>query len=343
MTRSTELGAPDVGNGVRSPTARAPRGRVPDFFIVGHPKSGTTALYEMLRRHPQIYMPDLKEPRFFAGDLRARFLRRAPDPGQPPVYPETLDEYLSLFAAAKPEQRVGEASPSYLMSRIAAGQIAREQPAARIIAILREPASFLRSLQLELVQNHVETEKDFRRAMAKEYLPPIGEGTPNAAPATRQYSDRVCYVEQLRRFYDVFPAEQVLVLIYDDFRHDNEATVRRVLRFLDVDDTVSIQTVQANPAVHVRSLRLDRLVLSLYAERGPVARALKRTIKALTPSRWHGEGFYAVRRRLVYGAPRSPDETFMRELRSRFKPEVVALSEYLNRDLVTLWGYDRLG
>src|SRR2546430_16495977 len=83
--------------------------RLPDFFIVGHAKSGTTALYEMLRGHPQIFMPELKEPWFFASDMRPRF--------QPPragVLPQTLDEYRELFAAAQPGQRVGEASSSYL-------------------------------------------------------------------------------------------------------------------------------------------------------------------------------------------------------------------------------------
>ena len=90
---------------------------MPDFFIVGHPKSGTTALYEMLRRHPQIYMPDLKEPRFFASDLRVRFQRRAPDPSHPSALPQTFEEYLALFDAAGLDQRVGEASPLYLMSR----------------------------------------------------------------------------------------------------------------------------------------------------------------------------------------------------------------------------------
>jgi Sulfotransferase family len=315
------------------------RGRVPDFFVVGHPKSGTTALYEMLRRHPQIYMPELKEPRFFAGDLRARFQPRASARGRPPVFPETFDEYLSLFDAALPGQRVGEASPSYLMSSIAAQEIARAQPAARIVAILREPASFLRSLQLELVQNHIESERDFRKAMAKEALGALGEG-PNAAPAIRRYSDRVRYVEQLRRYHAAFPSEQVLVLIYDDFREDNEGTLRRVLRFLNVDDTVALETVRANPTVYVRSVRLDRVVRSLYAGRGPLARAVNRTIKALTPTGWRGERFQAIRRGLLYGTPRAPDEAFMRELRSRFKAEVLATSEYLGRDLVTLWGYD---
>ncbi|HEV3035153.1 MAG TPA: sulfotransferase, partial [Solirubrobacteraceae bacterium] len=61
------------------------RARVPDFFIVGHAKCGTTALYEMLRRHPEIFMPELKEPAFFASDVRRRVQRRAAGP-----LPQTL-------------------------------------------------------------------------------------------------------------------------------------------------------------------------------------------------------------------------------------------------------------
>src|SRR6266566_2098205 len=135
--------------------------RVPDFFIVGHAKSGTTAMYEMLRGHPQIFLPDGKEPWFFATDMRPRF-----QPAMAGRLPQTLDEYLALFAGAKPEQRVGEASSSYLWSATAASGIARVAPAARIIAILREPASFLCSLHLQLLRTHVEVKKDLRRALS---------------------------------------------------------------------------------------------------------------------------------------------------------------------------------
>src|SRR5262245_49697637 len=131
------------------PAPAQARMRIPDFYIVGHPKSGTTALYEMLRSHPQIYMSELKEPRYFASDLRSRF-----QPGGSDVFPQTLEQYAQLFAEAGPDQRVGDASPSYLRSRVAAEQIAAVRPDALIIAVLREPASFLRSLHLELVQNH---------------------------------------------------------------------------------------------------------------------------------------------------------------------------------------------
>jgi hypothetical protein len=321
MTASTETSA------VSSPS----RGRTPDFFIVGHPKCGTTALYEMLRAQPQIYMPALKETRFLARELH-------PGLDGDGIYPSSFEEYVSLFATADPEQRVGEASPSYLRSHAAAARIAELRPDARIIAILREPASFLRSLHLELVKDYMEPEKDMRKAIAAE------------ASRRRQaerfpglvYGDYVRYVEQLRRYHAVFAPEQVLVLIYDDYFADNEATVGRVLRFLDVEDRVPVRAIEANPAVRVRSLRLDGFVRTLYLGRGPVAGTLKATVKALTPQRLRRDALEGFRRRVVYGRPDAPDEELMLRLRRRYQGEVVALSEYLERDLVTLWGYDRL-
>ena len=313
--------------------------RLPDFFIVGHAKSGTTALYEMLRGHPQIYMPDLKEPWFFASDMRPRF--------QPPragVLPQTLDEYRELFAAAQPGQRVGEASSSYLWSRTAAQRIAEVRPDAQIIALLREPASFLHSLHLQLLQSHVETQKNFARAIALEPRRRRGERIPRTShrPQLLNYSDHVCYVEQLRRYDSAFPEDQVLVLIYDDFRADNERTVRAVLRFVGVAEDHPIEVLDANPTRLLRSQQLDDLVHSISVGRGPVSRAGKAVMKALTPQRRRRDLLRLTQRRIVHAHPPPPDERVMSELRRRFKPEVESLSDYLGRDLVALWGYDRL-
>ena len=308
-------------------TPVATRRRFPDFFIVGHHKSGTTALYEMLKSHPQIYMPALKEPRYFASDLRVHF--EALKTGRVPT---TLDDYLALFDEARPGQLRGEASPSYLRSRVAARAIAEVQPRARIIAILREPASFVRSLHFQLMQDRVETEADLRRALAAEQIERAGE-------RVRRYSDHLHYTEQLQRFNDVFPREQMLVLIYDDFRADNAATVRHVLRFLGVDDSVQLRAVEANPTVRLRSVHLDRMLRALQGASGRPRGAVTRAVTALTPGRLRRAGLGRLRRAILYGKPQPPDEELMRELRRRFKPEVRALSDYLGRDLLTLWGY----
>jgi hypothetical protein len=320
-------------HGRRGVGGASARRAVPDFFIVGHHKCGTTALYEMLRRHPQIYMPDLKEPKFFATDMPARF-----EPPTTRVLPATLDEYLALFDAAEPGQRLGEASPSYLTSRTAAAEIARVQPAARIIAILREPASFIRSLHLQLMQSGVEREQDLRKAIANELIMRQGR-------EIHRYTDNVHYVEQLRRYHAVFPRDRTLVLIYDDFRADNEATVREVLRFLGVEDSAPIEVLESNPnpTVRVRSQRLNSSLSALMLGQGPISRAAKGTIKSLTPQAVRRRALRATHRSVVYGKPDPPDQSLMLELRRRFAPEVAALSEYLDRDLLALWGYDNLG
>jgi hypothetical protein len=308
------------------------RERLPDFFIVGNPKCGTTALYEMLRRHPRIYMPECKEPHFLARDPAA--LPSAAEHGESRL-PQTLASYLRLFAAAAPEQLVGEASPSYLRSPFAAGRIAELAPNARVVAILREPAGFLRSLHMQHLQDHVERERDLRRAIANERVV-------RAGATVRRYSDRVRYVEQLRRYERALGRERMLVLVYEDFRADNEATVRRVLRFLGVDDAVAIEPLEANPTVRMRSVRLARLLHALRTGRGPIFAALNPAVRVLAPARLRAWALRTVRRRVLYGDPGAPDERLMSELRRRFAPEVVALSEYLGRDLVSLWGYDRL-
>jgi len=316
-------------------------GRVPDFFIVGHPKSGTTALRDMLKRHPQIYMPKNKEPYFLADELRPP----AATPRSFGSTPGTLEEYLSLFSPATPGQRAGEASAPYLWSRTAAGRIAEVQPSAHIIAILREPASFLHSLHLQFVQIYMEPEKSLRKALALEDTRRAGRQLPGNAfwgPQGTLYSEYVRYVEQLRRYHATFPADNVLVLIYDDYRRDNEATVRQVQRFLGVDDTHPIDVRESNPTVRVRSPRLHSLVHTLAAGEGPVPRALQSAAKRLAPRGLSRESAVAIRNRMFFSEPRPPDEDLLHELRRRFEPEVVALSEYLGRDLVTLWGYDSL-
>jgi hypothetical protein len=311
-------------------------GRIPDFFVVGHPKSGTTALHSMLSKHPQIFV-GLKEPRYFVPEMRLRDFRRIPET------PKDLDEYKAWFSGAAPEQVVGDVSPSYLWSSHAAEMIAEVAPNARIIALFRDPASFLRSLHMQWLQSYCEVESDFQKALALEQPRRRGESMPSDTywPNVLFYSEHVRYVEQLRRFRERFPRERVLVLIYDDYQRDNEATIRSVLNFLEVEQ-MPIRVQRAKPTVEVRTPRVNSVLrLLTVAEHGP-AGALRRSIKSLTPMRARQGLLHLIRKRIVYAKPGAPDEAFMTELRRQLKPEVVALSEYLGRDLVTLWGYDQL-
>jgi Sulfotransferase family len=302
--------------------------RIPDFFIVGEPKSGTTALYEMLRSHPQIFMPELKEPEYFARELH-------PNLEHDEQHPKTLEEYLELFAPAGSMQRVGEASVSYLRSRESAARIAQLVPDARIIALFREPATMMRSLHLQRLEDFQETEKDLRKAIDR-------ERHERRAPSELWYStDWVEYTEHLRRYHAALGAERVLVLIYDDFRADNAATIRKVLRFLEIDESVPISASKANETVLVRSPRAYALLRSLYLGQGRTARYLKGAIKAFTSQRIRRDGMRELRDRVLWGEPPPAEERLMGELRDRFEPHVAAFAQYVGRDLLSLWGYDR--
>ncbi len=316
--------------------------RLPDFFIAGRAKCGTTALYEMLASHPAIFMSAVKEP---------QFLSRAPELyAQPPdrparVLPETLEAYLSLFAAAGAEQRAGEASTEYLRTPATAARIAELNPDARIIIMLRDPAQFLRSLHLQLLQMGVESEHRFERALALEPERRQGRQVPRDCdwPPALLYCDHARYASQLREYHDRFGPDRVLVLIYDDFRKDNAATVRRVLEFLEVPDLpVKIERREANPTLRVRSRRGERLLNTLAVGRGPVAGALKRALSAVTPRGLRRRAHTAAVHAVIERDPPAPSPEFMRELRTRLRPEVLAAGGYLGLDLAERWGYGDL-
>jgi hypothetical protein len=318
--------------------ARASGRRLPDLFVVGHAKCGTTALCEMLGAHPQIFFPRFKETQFLS-----RAPHHAPDDRRrrAATRPRTLDAYLELFESAGPAQRAAEGSTEYLRTPGTAAKIAELVPDARIVAAFREPASFLRSLHLQLLEVNVETERDFAKALALEQQRSRGRRIPRhcAWPPALLYSQHVHYVEQLREYHERFGRERVLVLIYDDFRADNEGILRKVLSFLDVDPEVEIEPVEANPTVRVRSHRAGELVGAVSVGGGPAARAARAIAKALTSERLRRAALGGVSRLAVDREPPVPDQSLMSELRDRFRGEVVALGDYLGRDLVSLWGY----
>ena len=270
MTASAEVSA----------IARGGARRVPDFFIVGNPKSGTTALYEMLRGHPQIFLPELKEPWFFASDMRPRF---QPPRSAPPF--ETLEDYLTLFDAATPGQRIGEASTAYLWSSTAAARIAELRPDARIIAILREPASFLRSLHMQLLRTHVESRRtSARRSPWSRHEAKAGRSAPlPPPPAAGLFAPR-----SLRRASSPLPRDLPA-------RAGPGPDLRRLsprqrghrppgAPLPGGRRRRAVAEVDANPTtISMRSQQIDELLNVVSVGRGPASRAVKAAVKALTP------------------------------------------------------------
>ena len=121
----------------------------PNFFIVGVAKAGTTSLSEWLKQHPQIYIPALKEPRYFASDLVDPIVRNVV---------RTKEDYLALFVKARNHKARGEASTSYFTHwQQVPERIKRTIPDARIIILLRDPVERAYSSYLMLVRQGYET------------------------------------------------------------------------------------------------------------------------------------------------------------------------------------------
>jgi Sulfotransferase domain len=293
--------------------------RFPDFFVVGHPKCGTTALYDMLCQHPQIYMSPIKEPRFFVADDELRF----------PLMRQTTEEkYLSLFDGAEPGQITGEASPQYLGSVSAARAIAGANSGARIIAILRDPVSFIRSLHYHYVRRGIDRPGDLGSAFAAGAQHPLW----------RYYRDRVRYVDQLERYHAVFPNDQILVLVYDDYRWSNLETIRRVFRFLDIDDELDVAPRELNAAAGVRSHVAAAAWQRLMMGQDRLSAALGRAARSTIPHRAR-DAVRGLYRRANLIPPAPVDEELMAQLRLQLAAEVRRTSDYLGRDLARLWGY----
>jgi hypothetical protein len=295
--------------------------RRPDFFIVGAPKSGTTALYEYLRQHPEVFMADPKEPNYFGADVERR---RTPRIG--------LDEYLSYFARAGEAQRVGEASVRYLHSRTAAAEIADFAPNGQAIIMLRDPVEMMHSMHGELVFIGAEDITDFADALEAEDDRRQGRRIPPAAnkPAALLYRDSARFAEQVQRYFDALGRERVLVLIYDDFRDDTLGTYRRVLRFLGVDEAFVPEMGIVNPSKQPRSRMLLRLISNPPGW-------LRRVLASVLPPRQRKRLFRRALALNARTAPRRPMDPDLRaRLKAEFAPEVRRLGELIGRDL-TAW------
>lgn len=303
----------------------------PNFFIVGAPKCGTTALSEYLREHPAVFMSRPKEPHFFSRDYPYYYA-----PGE-----ESLDHYLRLFEAAQAEHRaVGEASVWYLYSREALPAIREFDPDARIIAMVRSPLELVPSLHSQMYYVRDEDEADPARAWALQDERRAGRKMPPNArvPAFLQYGEAASLGRQIGRALEVFPSEQVLTLVFDDLRTDPGAVYRRTLEFLDLphDGRTEFPRINANKA-HRRD------VVARLTQRPP--RALVRVAQGV--KRVLGIRRLGVLDRIRAGnreqAERpAPDAAFVAEMRSYFREDVALLGELLGRDL-SHWLDDQSG
>ena len=304
----------------------------PNLFIVGQPKSGTTALHQFLGQHPEIYMSSIKEPHFFCSDFHLESDRAY---GKKRFYDfRSESAYLQLFNKAKNVKVAGESSTNYLYSHVAAEKIYNFNPNAKIIIILREPAKFLYSLHSHYVKFTEENEPDFLTALSLESQRQEEKAlSPRVtSPSYLYYSQRVQYHQQVKRYCDRFKPEQIKVIIFEEFKSDNKRVFREVLEFLGVEPNFTPEYAAVNVNKEVKFKSVNNVI------NNPLVKSITKNLLSQEFNEFVRDNI--VERFLWHQAPKAsiPEEIKL-QLMEQYRPEVIKISELLNRDLVSKWGY----
>jgi hypothetical protein len=288
----------------------------PNFFIVGAPKCGTTALHHYLSGHPQVFMTELKEPHHYCTDL----------PGCGGFFERR--DYLALFAGARAEHVVrGESSVYYLFSEAAIPRILAEHPDAKFVVMVRNPVDLTYALHAQHLTGLNEDVEDFETAWQLQTARAAGRELPASCcePRLLQYREIGLLGAQLRRALKHVAPEQLHIIIYDDFQRSVPQTYTRVLEFLELPHDGRHEFPIINASKRLRSRWVGHLLD--YRQLPPV---LRRAGRAL--------GLHRVQQSLAAwnfrAAPRRPLAAHVaRNIAATFTEDIQLLSELLHRDL----------
>ena len=307
-----------------------------DFFVVGNPKSGTSILHDYLDQHPDICMSSPKEPNVFATDLCHNVNIGA-------FQRKSWEEYRSYFDDPSGNQIWGESSACYLYSKDAASNIHNFNPNAKIIAIFREPVSFIYSYhlqQLENVKSECETVKDLEKAINLEGKRKRGEEIPKGCllPELLYYSERIKYSQQIEIYYRLFGKENVKVLIYDDFKNDNKGKYNDITDFIGTDKSFVPELYEKNKSMKIRSRKAKFLIQKMFRGEG-IFSEMKKIIKDVVPKNIRRYVLVKAYENIAFKSKGSISDRLRKNLKKKFRPEVEKFSRTIDRDLIDEWGY----
>ena len=302
---------------------------MPNFFIIGAQKAGTTSLYHYLNQHPQIYMSPLKEPFFFDHEMDSNgevVRREFGNPGhqQAPRF-ANIEDYRALFSGVNGESAIGEASPLYIYAPGTAERIKQYAPEARAIALLRDPAERAYSAFLYAVRIGVEPLTDFAQALREE-----DNRVRENWHYVFHYRNRGLYHGQIEHYYEVLGRESTGVWLYEDLSGDPASVVRNVFRFLGVDDTFTSDTsLKYNPA-GVPMSGAARATMRVMDKTAWTAR--KVLLPTSKPFPFVSKMLQAVQGRILTKPP-PIDLEIRAELIKGYREDILKLQELIGRDL----------
>jgi Sulfotransferase domain len=294
--------------------------RKANFFMVGGPKTATTALSQYLRTHSNVFVCDPKEPYYFSSDV-------GPSP-----YARTAKQYMELFSGALPSQTtIVEASVSYLMSAEAYKLIYEFNPQAKILVTLRNPVDLVHAWHSEMLYAGEEGEKDFERAWGLQEERAQGRSLPTLCtrPLLLQYKKVGLLGEGLEKYIRRFGKSQVACMVFDDFKADPRAEYQKLLKFLNLPMEIPEHFAKINGNKLHRVPVLGRSVRYL---RQRLAVPIGMAYGALGV---HGSGFMVTLDKLnTKMVERAPGRTaFRNHLKAVFRPDVERLESLIDRDL----------
>jgi hypothetical protein len=273
---------------------------VPNFIVIGPGKSGTTWLYQILKEHPDVGMSSAKETLFFED-----------------FYDRGIKWYSKFFTHCQNCSVVGEASNTYIFSPIASKRILDFNPDIKIITTLRNPIERAYSHYLFLCRNG---EK-------------IG-AFEDAIESQGHLLERGLYFFHLSKYYEIFNAEQILALIYDDLKHDSHEYATKLFEFLDVRSDLELPSLSQK--ILVASEARNKLVAMLVKQ---LALAVRKT--------GYPELIESVKSsfipKLLYSPIKSSESIPKMQLETReflrqyYRKDVEELSILLGRDFISLW------
>ena len=227
----------DIREVIQPPKTVSNPANMPTFLLIGAGKSGTTSIYNYLKQHPDIYMPPIKEPLFFAFEgQHVNFC----GPGDAEINARavtTLQRYQDLFQEGVGRKALGEASVAYLYYPSAAERIRRLVPEAKLIVVLRCPADRAYANYLHALRLGREPLGSFADALDAEPAR-IAAGWSHFY----HYASKGWYHRQLSHWLKLFPREQILFNLYDDLEQNPAQLMRRIFTFIGVDPDHPIST-----------------------------------------------------------------------------------------------------
>ncbi len=285
----------------------------PDFFVIGAYRSGTTSLYRSLGQHPDIFVPIVKEPNFYAVDgnpdasieLRARSV-------------VDRSAYDALYRDALDHQRTGDLSPEYLRNPVVAERLHRDHSTAPLVAILRNPIERAWSDYLMHRRDGTERAASFADALKEQDARRVGAD--RMAP---HYIDSGMYAAQIRRYRQCFPTDQLLIRLYDDLVEDRGRLLRDVFGHIGVDDSF---TVVGDDPVNASGVPTNRIAASALRVKATISPHLGRGVVERIRPTWDRY----LRRSLVKPQLADGDREQLIEI---YRDDVIALAELIDRDL----------